>query len=137
MISEIIREAKVGEVYEAKVVRIENFGAFVNLFGKQDAMVHISEMAWARTNKVEDVVKLGDVVKVKITKIDDKGRVDASMRALIEKPEDYVEPERKPREARDNNRHRSNNGPHKSTYNFEKRERTEFPELSNHAPGQN
>lgn len=47
-------------------------------------MVHISELAWNRTNKVEDALKLGDVVKVKITKVDDKGRVDASVRALLE-----------------------------------------------------
>lgn len=108
MILELIREAKVGDIYEAKVVRIESFGAFVNLFGKQDAMVHISELSWKRTNKVEDAVKIGDTVKVKVIKIDDKGRVDASMRALIEKPEDYVEPERKPRERRENGKRNGN-----------------------------
>ena len=151
IIAELVREAKVGEVYEAKVVRIESFGAFVNLFGKQDAMVHISEMAWARTAKVEDVMKLGDVVKVKIMKIDDKGRVDASMRALIEKPEGYVEPERKPRERRDNkdrrngngfdrrNNDRNNHNNNSGNHSFELRERKshvdhEFPELSTKKP---
>ena len=73
-----MREAKVDEVYHAKVVRIEKFGAFVNLFDKTDALVHISEMAWTRTNKVE--------VDVKVIKIDEKGRVDASMKALLPRP---------------------------------------------------
>ena len=123
LITELVREAKVGEIYDAKVVRIESFGAFVNLFGKQDAMVHISEMAWAHTDKVEDLLKVGDSVKVKILKIDDKGRVDASMRALVEKPEDYVEPERKPREKRENSSYRKGNNRH---HNFERRERTQY-----------
>ena len=158
IIAELVREAKVGEIYDAKVVRIESFGAFVNLFGKQDAMVHISEMAWARTENVEDVVKLGDTVKVKIMKIDDKGRVDASMRALVEKPEGYVEPERKPRERRENgdrrkgngnsnrgngfdrrNNDRNNQGNKVGNHSFELRERKshideEFPELSTKKP---
>ncbi|PCS00435.1 polyribonucleotide nucleotidyltransferase [Lactococcus fujiensis] len=157
LISELIREAKVGDIYDAKVVRIENFGAFVNLFGKQDAMVHISELAWARTKKVEDVVKLGDVVKVKVMKIDDKGRVDASIRVLLDKPEGYVEPERKPRERRENGERRNgkfdrkpndrrNNGNDRGNQDkaakFEKRERKveikndfdEFPELSTTKP---
>lgn len=148
IIAELVRTAKVGDIYQAKVVRIESFGAFVNLFGKQDAMVHISEMAWARTEKVEDIVKLGDIVEVKIMKIDDKGRVDASMRALIEKPEGYVEPERKPRERRENgnrrngndrnNRNNERNG-NTGNHNFERRERkshfdNEFPELSTKKP---
>ena len=60
------------EVYHAKVVRIEKFGAFVNLFDKTDALVHISEMAWTRTNNVEDLVQIGDFVDVKVIKIDEK-----------------------------------------------------------------
>ena len=128
IISELIKEAKVGDIYDAKVVRIEKFGAFVNLFAKTDAMVHISEMAWRRVGKPEDVVKMGDIVKVKITKIDEKGRVDASMKALIEKPEGYVEPERP---ARNFDRPRRNN--------YEQRDRKprphkEFPELSTRKP---
>ena len=70
----MVREAKVDEVYHAKVVRIEKFGAFVNLFDKTDALVHISEMAWTRTNRVEDLVAIGDEVDVKVIKIDEKGR---------------------------------------------------------------
>ena len=87
IISDLVREAKVGEVYTVPVVRIEKFGAFVHLFNKTDALVHISELAWERTERVEDVVKVGDMVTVKIIKIDEKGRIDASIKTLLPKPE--------------------------------------------------
>lgn len=87
IISDLVLEAKVGEVYTVPVVRIEKFGAFVHLFNKTDALVHISELAWKRTEHVEDVVKVGDMVTVKIIKIDEKGRVDASIKTLLPKPE--------------------------------------------------
>ncbi len=61
---------------------------------KTDALVHVSEMAWTRVNRPEDLVEVGDVVDVKVIKIDDKGRIDASMKALLPKPEGYVEPEK-------------------------------------------
>lgn len=89
MIQALVREAKAGEVYEAKVVRIEPYGAFVNLFDKTDALVHISELAWEHTAKVEDLLHLGDTVRVKVLKVDDQGRVNASVRALLPKPEGY------------------------------------------------
>ena len=81
-----MREAKVGEVYRGKVVRIEKFGAFVNLFDKTDALVHISEISWTRTANVADVLEVGEEVDVKVIKVDDKGRVDASMKALLPRP---------------------------------------------------
>lgn len=87
IISDLVREAKVGEVYTVPVVRIEKFGAFVHLFNKTDALVHISELAWKHTEHVEDVVKVGDMITVKIIKIDEKGRVDASIKTLLPKPE--------------------------------------------------
>ena len=87
IISDLVREAKVGEVYTVPVVRIEKFGAFVHLFNKTDALVRISELSWKRTEHVEDVVKVGDMVTVKIIKIDEKGRVDASIKTLLPKPE--------------------------------------------------
>ena len=87
IIFDLVREAKVGEVYTVPVVRIEKFGAFVHLFNKTDALVHISELAWKHTEHVEDVVKVGDMVTVKIIKIDEKGRVDASIKTLLPKPE--------------------------------------------------
>lgn len=86
IIASLVREAKVGEVYHAKVVRIEKFGAFVNLFDKTDALVHISEIAWTRTANVADVLEIGEEVDVKVIKIDDKGRVDASMKSLLPRP---------------------------------------------------
>lgn len=87
IIAGLVREAKVGEIYHAKVVRIEKFGAFVNLFDKTDALVHISEIAWTRTANVSDVLEVGDEVDVKVIKVDDKGRVDASMKALLPRPQ--------------------------------------------------
>ena len=75
MIEEIIKEAKIGEVYHAKVVRIEKYGAFVELFKGQDALLHISKLSSKRVDKVEDVLKLGDYVDVVVTKIDG-GKVD-------------------------------------------------------------
>ncbi|HHD3942544.1 TPA: polyribonucleotide nucleotidyltransferase [Streptococcus pyogenes] len=86
IIAGLVREAKVGEVYHAKVIRIEKFGAFVNLFDKTDALVHISEIAWTRTANVSDVLEVGEDIDVKVIKIDEKGRVDASMKALIPRP---------------------------------------------------
>lgn len=87
IIEELVKEAKVGEVYEAKVVRVEKFGAFVNLFKGKDALVHISQLAHERVANTEDVVKEGDVIKVKITEIDKQGRVNASRKELMPKPE--------------------------------------------------
>ena len=78
IIENITREAEVGEVYLAEVKRIEKFGAFVELFPGVDALVHISKLSAERVNKVEDVVKIGDTLKVKVIKIDEKGRVDAT-----------------------------------------------------------
>ena len=78
IIENITREAEVGEIYLAEVKRIEKFGAFVELFPGVDALVHISKLAAERVNKVEDVVKVGDTLKVKVIKIDEKGRVDAT-----------------------------------------------------------
>ena len=86
IIAGLVREAKVGEVYHAKVVRIEKFGAFVNLFDKTDALVHISEISWSHTANVSDVLEVGEEVDVKVIKVDDKGRVDASMKALLPRP---------------------------------------------------
>ena len=95
IISDLVREAKVGEVYTVPVVRIEKFGAFVHLFNKTDALVHISELAWERTERVEDVVKIGDMVTVKVIKIDEKGRIDASIKTMLPKPEKIEDGENK------------------------------------------
>lgn len=86
MIRDIVREAKVGDIYEGKVVRIEKFGAFVNLFPGTDGLLHISKINHERVNKVEDVLNIGDTVRVKVTEIDDRGRVNVSAKALLPRP---------------------------------------------------
>ena len=80
MIEAIVKEPEVGEIYYGKVVRLMNFGAFVNIMPNKDGMVHISKMADHRIEKVEDAVNVGDMVWVKITDIDDKGRINLSMK---------------------------------------------------------
>ncbi|WP_114603467.1 polyribonucleotide nucleotidyltransferase [Staphylococcus sp. EZ-P03] len=85
IIEEITREAEVGQLYNAKVKRIEKYGAFVELFPGTDALLHISQIANERINKVEDVLNLGDTIEVKVTEIDGKGRVNASHRVLLNK----------------------------------------------------
>ena len=87
MIDDITREAKVGEVYDAKVVRLEKFGAFVELFKGQDALLHVSKIKHERVDRPEDVLKIGDTIRVKVTEIDDKGRVNVSAKDLLPKPE--------------------------------------------------
>lgn len=105
MITNIIRDAKVGEIFEGEVVRIEKFGAFVHLFGDTDGLLHVSKIDWSRVEKPEDVLKMGEKVRVVVTEIDDRGRVNVSRKALLPKPEGYVEPEpreRKPFRPRNN-----------------------------------
>lgn len=90
-----------GQVYHGKVVSILEFGAFVEILPGKEGLLHVSEIAWTKTEKVEDVLKVGDEVDVKLLEIDAKtGKMRLSMRALTEKPEGYVEPERKPRPER-------------------------------------
>jgi polyribonucleotide nucleotidyltransferase len=81
-IKSIVAEPEVGEIYEGKVVKIMDFGAFVNFFGPRDGLVHISELAPKRVAKVNDVVKEGDVVKVKLIGMDDRGKVRLSMKVV-------------------------------------------------------
>lgn len=83
IIEDLTKEVKVGEVYLGKVVRIEKFGAFVNLIKGKDGLVHISQLANDRVNKVEDFVKLGDEILVKVTEIDKQGRVNLSRKAML------------------------------------------------------
>ena len=99
MIENIIRDAKVGEIYEGKVTRIEKFGAFVELFPGTDGLLHVSKIAYDRVEKPEDVLKLGEIVKVIVTEIDDKGRVNVSRRDLLEKPEGWDEAQKAKKEA--------------------------------------
>lgn len=92
IIEKIVKKAKVGEVYDGKIVRVEDNYAFVNLFDGTDGFLHISDYAYERTKKMGEVMKLGDVVKVKVTKVDDKGKVNVSRKALLPKPLKKEEP---------------------------------------------
>ena len=93
---------EVGATYHGKVVSILEFGAFVEILPGKEGLLHISELDWKKTDKVEDVLSVGDEVDVKLLEIDAKtGKMRLSRRALLEKPEGYVEPERKPRSSSD------------------------------------
>ena len=83
IIEDIVREVVVGQLYLGKIKRIEKFGAFVEIFQGKDGLVHISELAEERVGKVEDVVKLGDEMLVKVMEVDRQGRVNLSRKAVI------------------------------------------------------
>ncbi|MDD2807368.1 MAG: polyribonucleotide nucleotidyltransferase [Patescibacteria group bacterium] len=85
-IKNIVREIEVGEVFTGKVSRIFDFGAMVEILPGQEGMAHISELAHYRVNKVTDVVNLGDTVTVKVINIDEKGRVNLSLKAMSDRP---------------------------------------------------
>ena len=80
LINSIVAEPEAGEIYEGKVVKIMDFGAFVNFFGKKDGLVHISQLADERVNNVKDIVSEGDIVKVKLVGFDNRGKVKLSMK---------------------------------------------------------
>jgi polyribonucleotide nucleotidyltransferase len=82
-IEDITAEAVVGKTYEGPVVKILDFGALVQILPNKDGLVHISEIAHRRIEKVTDVLKEGEIVKVKVLDTDEKGRVKLSMKALI------------------------------------------------------
>ena len=84
IIEQIVHEVTIGEVYEGTVTRIIPTGAFVEISFNKEAMCHISQLSDKRIPTVEDAVKIGDKLKVKITEIDEKGRINASHRALLE-----------------------------------------------------
>ena len=87
LVRNIFAEAEVGATYTGRVVSTTNFGAFMELFPGRDGLIHISELADFRVNKVEDVVKTGDIVSAKCIGIDEKGRVKMSRRALLREKE--------------------------------------------------
>ncbi|MGY0691605.1 polyribonucleotide nucleotidyltransferase [Virgibacillus sp. FSP13] len=91
IIEDLIREVEVGQTYLGTVKRIEKFGAFVELFKGKDGLVHISELAEERTNKVEDVVSIGDKIMVKVKEIDNHGRVNLSRKAVLKEEKEKAE----------------------------------------------
>lgn len=111
MILDIVREAKVGEDFEGEVTRVEEYGAFVRLFGNVEGLCHVSRLGWGFINKASDVVKVGDVIKVRVVEIDDKGKVKVSHKEFVEKPENFEErPVRMEHQSRPDNSHK---GPRK------------------------
>lgn len=85
-IETIVKDPEVGEVYKAKVVKIMNFGAFVEILPGKEGLIHISNLAHERVNKVEDVVSVGQEIDVKVMEIDQQGKINLSHKALIAKP---------------------------------------------------
>ena len=99
-ITSIVAEPEVGVIYNGKVVKVVDFGAFVNFFGSRDGLVHISELKNERVGQVTDVINEGDEVKVKVLGIDDRGKVKLSMRVVDQETGEELEDTRPPREER-------------------------------------
>ena len=108
IIRDMVREVEIGEIYTGTVTRILNFGAFVEIMPGKEGLIRISELSYEFVNSVEDVLNMGDEVQVKISEIDDQGRINLSRKALLEKPEGYVE--RAPRERPEGDRPRGGFG---------------------------
>lgn len=90
-IEAIVKEAKVGEIYEGVINRVEAYGVFVNLFGSSDALVHVSDLDWKYVEDASKLYRVGDKLKVKVTSVDDKGKVKASHKEFKDKPDGYEE----------------------------------------------
>ncbi|MBQ3726557.1 MAG: S1 RNA-binding domain-containing protein, partial [Selenomonadaceae bacterium] len=139
---QIVHDVAVGEIYEGPVTRIMPTGAFVEICFGKEAMCHISQLSDKRIPTVEDAVKVGDRLKVKITEIDDKGRINASHRALLEgdspRPRNDNRPPRNFDRPRGNDRPRSNdNRPPRNSDRPRSESRTikDFKDLKNSRDG--
>ncbi|VTU23585.1 polyribonucleotide nucleotidyltransferase [Variovorax sp. RA8] len=109
-IEQITAEVEIGRIYEGPVTKILDFGALVNLLPGKDGLLHISQIAHERVEKVTDYLSEGQIVKVKVLETDDKGRVKLSMKALAERPAGMESSERPPREERGERRERGERG---------------------------
>ncbi len=111
IINDLIREAKVGDVFDAKVTEIRDSFAFVNLFGSTDALLHVSQLAWERVEDIHKALTVGQIIQVKVINIDENGKVKVSAKELLEKPEGYVEPQKtlRPQRGARGDRHESGN----------------------------
>ena len=106
IIETIAKDVEIGEIYNAKVVRLAKFGAFVEIFPGKDALLHISQISHEHVKEVEDVLKVGDEIMVKVTEVDDQGKVKVSRRALLPPKEGAAErPEKSERAERRHDRH--------------------------------
>jgi polyribonucleotide nucleotidyltransferase len=94
-IKSITSEPEVGQIYDGKVVKVMDFGAFVNFFGARDGLVHISQLAPRRVQKVTDVVKEGDTVKVKLLGFDERGKTRLSMKVVDQETGEDLEAKQK------------------------------------------
>ena len=99
----ITAEPEVGKIYDGKVVKIVDFGAFVNYMGNKDGLVHISELADHRVGKVTDIIQEGDAVKAKLIGIDDRGKVKLSMRMVDQETGTDISDQVKPKGERARN----------------------------------
>lgn len=109
VIESMILQPEEGKIYTGCTVkRIENYGAFVEILPGKEGLLHVSEIAWERTNDVNDVLKVGDKIDVLLKKISQPGRWELSIKELSEKPEGYVEPKRYERPRSDGDRSRDN-----------------------------
>lgn len=96
-VKRIIAQPEKGETYKGKVKNITTFGAFIEIMPGKEGLLHISEITWERLTNVEDALKVGDEVEVKLLDIDRDGKLKLSRKALLPKPEGYVERERSDR----------------------------------------
>ena len=113
MILDIVKEPEVGEIYEGEVVGIKDFGAFIKLTPSKDGLLHISRMANGRVGRVEDVLSLGDVVKVEVIEVADNGKISLDRLEKPDAPESSSEPrERDNRPGRSGRRDRGGHGDH-------------------------
>ena len=94
-IKSIASDPEIGQIYEGTVVKVMEFGAFVNFFGAKDGLVHISQLAAARVQKTSDVVKEGDKVKVKLLGFDDRGKTRLSMKVVDQETGEDLEAKQK------------------------------------------
>ena len=101
MIHSIVAEPEEGQIYNGKVVKIVDFGAFVNFFGKRDGLVHVSQIENRRLNHPADVLKEGQEVKVKLLGFDDRGKVRLSMKVVDQDTGEEIKPEPKKEKAED------------------------------------
>ena len=85
-IKAVTQDPEVGSVFDGKVTKILDFGAFVEFAPGREGLVHISQLAWERVNKVEDMLSVGDAVKIKLFEIDKQGRLNFSIKLLTDKP---------------------------------------------------
>ncbi|MBU6258098.1 MAG: polyribonucleotide nucleotidyltransferase [Burkholderiales bacterium] len=135
-IAEITAEAEIGKVYEGPVTKILDFGALINILPGKDGLLHISQIAHQRVEKVEDFLKEGQVVKVKVLETDEKGRIKLSMKALLERPEGM--PEEAPRERSERPRRdrddRGDRGPRRDRGDRDDRPRRDAPGDADGAP---